>query len=128
MNDAGDEVITTVGMNNAGLLIYQYDGTGWKHSTGGPTTQGISDSTLGGNVNNAMFSKGSSDYLVYQNAGLGKCLVYKKVMGAWQDHNAVWSSMQIHPSPAVGTASCTLDTSIGLDLSLIHISEPTRPY
>ena len=25
MNDAGDEVITTVGMNNAGLLIYQYD-------------------------------------------------------------------------------------------------------
>ena len=113
MNDAGDEIVTTVGMQNVGLLIYQYTGTGW-HIATGETTQGLYDSTLGGHVNNVKFSKGSSDYLVYQNAGLGRCLVYKKVGGVWPN-NSVWQSTGIHASSSVGPTSCTLDTSTGLD-------------
>ena len=115
MNDVGDEVIAMGFMTNSGLLVYQYTGTGW-HIATGETTQGLYDSVWGGNVTNAMFSKGSSDYIVYQTAYSGRCLVYKKVGGSWPS-NAVWVSPQLHASSSfpAAAASCPLDTSTGMD-------------
>ena len=111
-------------MNNAGLLIYQYTGTGW-HIATGETSQGLYDSYWGGHVNNVKFSKGSSDYLVYQNAYLGRCLVYKKAGGVWPN-DSVWQSTELHATSSVGPASCPVDTSMGLDrfvcLSLTDLS------
>jgi hypothetical protein len=115
MNDVGDELIVIGGMTNSGLLVYQYTGTGW-HVATGETTQGLYDPVWGGNVTNAMFSKGSSDYIVYQTAGSGRCLVYKKVGGSWPS-NAVWVSPQLHASSSfpAAAASCPVDTSTGMD-------------
>jgi hypothetical protein len=113
MNDVGDEVVVRGGMNNSGLLIYQYTGTGW-HIATGETTQGLYDPVWGGHISHATFSKGPSDYLVYQNSGLGRCLIYKKVGSAWQN-NSIWQSAEIHASSSVGSADCPVDTSTGMD-------------
>ena len=112
MNDAGDEIVCTAGNLNSGLLIFQYNGTNWNIATG-ETSQGLYDSTWGGNVTNAVFCKGPSDYVVAQNRA-GVCLVRKKVGGAWQN-DAVWVSPQLHASSSVPATSCPVDTSTGMD-------------